>query len=115
MRAVVTSVERYDYARVLCIGMKSGEAELKLELPLKILEEVGWRPSEGDEVEVELASERGSLEGWDIVLSGRLLSTEGQAITYSFGGLLCTIRGARLEAPERVYLRLRIPPRASGR
>ncbi|RLF05007.1 MAG: hypothetical protein DRK00_05470 [Thermoprotei archaeon] len=111
MRAVVTSVERYDYAKVLRVGMKAGEAELKLELPLKVLEEVGWRPSEGDEVEVELAGEKGDLEEWDIVLSGRLLSAEGRLITYSFGGLLCTIEGARLETPERVYLRLKVRPR----
>lgn len=112
MKAVVTSVEKYDYAKVLCISMKSGEAVLKLELPLKILEEVGWRPSEGDEVEVELTGERGSLEGWDIILSGRILSSKGLGITYSFGGLLFEVRGARIEAPEKAYIRLKVPSKA---
>jgi hypothetical protein len=110
----VTSVELYDYTKVAALAMSGeGGAEVRLELPLQVVDEVGWGPKAGDEVELELSASAGDLDAWDIVLSGSLLKAGEGAVTFTFGGLLCTVRGAGIEPLKRVYLKLRVPRSAA--
>ncbi|RLE71195.1 MAG: hypothetical protein DRJ43_00175 [Thermoprotei archaeon] len=106
MEATVTGVKRYDYARITCIQLKSDDVEVELELPIRILDEVGWMPVKGDRVDMEFKDSREDLTGWDIVLSGKLLRVEEEKATYSFGGLLCTLKGSQLEPSRHLYLYL---------
>lgn len=105
---VLTAVESYDYAKVKALTFQGEGLEVKLELPQRILEEVNWSPSPGDIVVAELSEKIGNLEEWDIVLSGTFLKKEAGYVAYSFGGLLCLIRGSSVEAPKRAYFALRV-------
>ena len=108
MKLSVTSLENYDYASIVAITMEGEGYKVKLELPQKVLDEVGWRPSVGDGIEMRLESEAGNLDEWDIVLSGTLLKRERGLVAYSFGGLVCTIRGRITRPKRKVYLKLRL-------
>ncbi len=105
---VLTAVEGYDYAKVKALTFQGEGLEVKLELPQRILEEVNWSPSPGDRVVAELSGKIGNLEEWDIVLSGTLLKREAEYAAYSFGGLLCLIKGSSVEAPKKAYFALRV-------
>lgn len=107
VRLKVLGIEGYDYADILALEMEGENVRARLELPLKILEEAGWTPSRGEEVNLELAEELGQLNDWEIVLSGKLLRSGEEEVTYSFGGLLFTLRGAVANRPKKAYLKLR--------
>lgn len=110
MKLRVASVELYDYTRVAALTMSGEEGvEVRLELPIQVVDEVGWSPKVGDEVELELSASAGNLDAWDIVLSGRPLKAGGGAVTFTFGGLLCTVKGVGAEPPKRLFLKLRVP------
>jgi len=106
----VASVELYDYTKVAALTMSGeGGAEVRLELPLQVADETGWDPRTGDEVELEISDSAEDLDAWDIVMSGKLLKAGGDAVTFTFGGLLCTVKGIGAELPRKVYLKLRVP------
>lgn len=114
MKLRVSSVERYDYAKVLALTMSGEGLEARLELPIAIADEIGWRPAAGDVVELELAAGAGDLDAWEIVLSGTLLRAGEGQVAYTFGGLLFTLKGPSVEPLKRVYLKLRrAAPQAS--
>jgi len=107
VRLRVASIEEYDYARVLALTLEGEGLTARLELPRKLLDEIGWRPSQGEEVEVALEGERGSLEDWEIVMSGRVLRASEGEVAYTFGGLLLVVRGAGVRPLSKAYLKLR--------
>lgn len=107
MRLRVSSVETYDYAKVAALTMSGEGFEVRLELPLRVLNEVGWEPAAGDELELELSADAGDVDAWEVVLSGTLLKAGESEATYTFGGLLCTVKGAEVKPFKKVYLKLR--------
>ncbi|MEM0023747.1 MAG: hypothetical protein QXJ38_02480 [Thermofilaceae archaeon] len=107
MKLKVAKVEKYDYADVALLVMEGEGLTASLEVPIKILEEVGWRPAAGDEVELVLGEELGSTDEWDIVMSGKPLKASEGKIAYTFGGLLLTVMGPEQKPLEKVYLKLR--------
>lgn len=107
MRLRVSRAEKLDYARVLVLEMEGEGVSARLELPIKVLEEIGWHPSPGDEVEVEVEREPRSVDEWEVVMSGRLLKAGRGEITYTFGGLLFTLVDSSAEPLKKTYLMLR--------
>ncbi|MCS7104152.1 MAG: hypothetical protein NZ954_01115 [Thermofilaceae archaeon] len=108
MKLKLVSVHKYDYAKVLMLKMRGEKGEeASLELPEKILESIGWRPSINDEVELEASPEVGDLSDWEIALSGQLLKAREGEVTYSCGGLLCTLKETGVATPRNIYLKLR--------
>lgn len=105
---ILTAIESYDYANVKALSFQGEGLEIRLELPQKIIEEVNWNPSLGDRVVVELSEKISDLKEWDIVLSGTLLRMEADFAVYSFGGLLCSIRGSSVGAPKKAHFALRV-------
>ncbi len=116
MKGSVKSVEELHYARVKRVEVDLGDGFLAVEVPEKVLEEVGWNPSPGDSVEVELSRERPeSLEGWDIVMGGYVyLKKEEENVIYaSLGGLKMTASGEKFygafNVDDKVYLMVKLP------
>ena len=114
MRLRVSSIETYDYAKVAALTMSGEGFEVRLELPLQVLDETGWEPAAGDELELELSADAGDVDAWEIVLSGTLLKAGENEVTYTFGGLLCTVKGAEVKPFKKVYLKLRSARTSSG-
>lgn len=107
MKVLLSSIKRYDYANVVALLMRGGGYEVRLELPTRVLDEVGWEPRVSDEVELEVTPEGGSLEEWEVVLSGKLLKAGEGEYTLSCGGLLCTVKGPGASSLAKAYVRLR--------
>lgn len=103
----MSSVESYDYAKVVALTMSGEGFEVRLELPLRVVEEVGWEIAAGSELELELSTNAEDLDAWEVVLSGKLLKASESGVTFTFGGLLCTVKGAEVKPLEKVYLKLR--------
>jgi len=109
MMLTVKKVEELDYALVTSIYAEGENSRVKIEIPRRVLEEVGWRPSEGDVLEVALL-EKAEPEEWQIVMSGKPLKTGKNRVVYSFGGLICAVEGPGLRALDPAYLHLRVRP-----
>lgn len=107
---VVKDLEEYDYASVLNIRLEGGKTRISLELPVQVLVDVGWRPREGEEVEIEV-SDKVKDGDWQIILSGKPLRHEKGKVVYSFGGLLCKIESPKIKIVDPVYLHLKVKNR----
>lgn len=75
---------------------------------------MGSKNGKGDELELELSADAGDVDAWEIVLSGTLLKAGENEVTYTFGGLLCTVKGAEVKPFKKVYLKLRSARTSSG-
>ena len=109
MRGEVTEVKALSYARVIRLTLKVSGGDVSLEIPQRVLEEVGWDPKPGEKVEVYLS--RGlRRDGWEIVYSGKVYLKKGDRVYLSFGGLIGTVsvkRYLNLGVGEKVYMGLK--------
>ncbi|MGB9708998.1 MAG: hypothetical protein ACP5II_05490 [Infirmifilum sp.] len=113
MKGTITSMGIVSYANVKRVQIEIEGETLDVEIPDKLLQEVGADPRVGSEVEVELSREPGDLSYWQIVMSAETyLKQEAQGKIYaSAGGLQVVIPskilGDKIDIGEKVYLKLR--------
>ncbi len=115
MQGIVTGIEVLSYADVARLRIESESGVFEVEVPLKVLKEVGINPSPGSSIEISVEKSVSDIEGWDIVLSGEVyLRQESQNRLYvSAGGLQIIIPVSVAtdfnNVGDKVYVKLKFP------
>lgn len=113
MQVRVERVSRLHYARVIRVAMSSGDGEIELEVPEKVLREAGLSLKEGDALELEVAKERGELDNWDLVMTGEvyLKLSNPPRVYASLGGLQLVLKRENsyeeFRVGDKVYVKVR--------
>ncbi|QOJ78276.1 hypothetical protein IG193_05770 [Infirmifilum lucidum] len=113
MQGRVTGVEMLSYADVARLRIEGESGVFEVEIPLKVLKEVGINPLPGSGIEIGVEKSASDFEGWDIVLSGEVyLRQESQNRLYiSAGGLQIVIPISVAtgfnNVGDKVYVKLR--------
>lgn len=110
MRGLVENVSRPDYAKIAVALIKTDRGSIRVDLPLRVLEEAEVDLREGSAVEVEVSGEVGDIDEWKIALSGRVYAIGEDKILASFGGLQAVIEDPelleRFRVGDKIYLLL---------
>ncbi len=115
MQGIVTGIEVLSYADVARLRIESESGVFEVEVPIKVLKEVGINPSPGSSIEISVEKSVSDIEGWDIVLSGEVyLRQESQNRLYvSAGGLQIIIPVSVAtdfnNVGDKVYVKLKFP------
>lgn len=114
VRGSVRGLEKLHYADVTRISVEVDQkGEVVFEVPDKIIDEVGWTPTLGDRVEVEVSREAGDIDEWDIVMAGEvyLKKEEEKKIMASMGGLQLSLVSEKyypeLKVGDKVFFKLK--------
>ncbi len=108
MKGKVVSYKLLDYADVYVVNIECEGVKAKIDVPIKLLNDLKLSLREGQEVDIEFSKELGEVEPWDIVLSGKVYKVEGDVVRASFGGLIALIEGAPgFKVRDKLYLKIK--------
>ncbi|MEZ0345443.1 MAG: hypothetical protein ABWK01_02715 [Infirmifilum sp.] len=113
MKGRIKAMEALSYADVTRFRIELEGGVLEVEIPLKLLQDVGVNPEVGTKVEVELSAKPEELEPWQIVLAGEVyLKQEAQGTLYASAGGLQIVMPTKIltdniDVGGKVYLKLR--------
>jgi len=85
----------------------SKKVEIEVEIPEKILADIGWTPSEGDTLKLVFSEKKEKVLSSEIAYHGKIYGKEGDEAYISFGGLLAKIKGPiseNFEINSPIYL-----------
>ncbi|RLF08728.1 MAG: hypothetical protein DRJ64_00190 [Thermoprotei archaeon] len=88
MRAYVHDVDTPEYAKIKILRLSVNEGKsVRIDVPIRLLEEAGIDIRKGDEVIVEFRRSLEDLEQWDIVYSCKAYMEKEKKTLISCGGL----------------------------
>lgn len=85
----------------------SKKIEIEVEIPEKILADIGWTPSEGDTIKLVFSEKKEKVLSSEIAYHGKIYGKKGEEAYISFGGLLAKIKGSisqNFEINSPIYL-----------
>jgi hypothetical protein len=109
----IVDVNDLGYALVKRLTISSGNAEVEVEVPVRVLQEANFYAVKDRDVEFEVSHEVGDLDKWQIVMSGEVyLKNEKEKLVFSsLGGLRLAIKSEEfyrdLKVGDKIYFKLR--------
>ena len=110
MKAQVKSVESPEYARIIVLRLAIDDGKsIKIDIPIKLLDEAGIKIGEGDNIEIELKDRLEDTESWNIIYSCKVYMERGGKMLISCGGLQASLDSSLVDirTEEKIYIYVR--------
>ncbi len=92
MKVQVKDIEFPEYARLMILRLVTNSGgNMKIEIPLRILDEAGINIEKGESLEVEIKKKLEDMNTWDIVYSCKAYMEREKKTLISCGGLQISI------------------------
>ena len=109
----IIEISDLSYALVRSLKILSGNVEVEVEIPVRVLQEANFYIQKDTNVEFEVSREAEDIEKWHIVMMGEVyLKNEKEGTVFSsLGGLRLVMRSKELyrdlKVGDKIYFKLR--------